>query len=281
MKYRVGCELKYAVRSPATFVFNVAVRESKQQKIIEEKFSLSPQKDVEELAARPEDNRFHRLNAGVGDLSLSYHAVVEHFAREVEGPIAEVPIESLPAEVISYLYPSRYCPSDKLLRLADRTFGGFNPGVTRVMAICNWIYTNVEYLRGNTDEHTSASETLVERVGVCRDFAHLGISLCRALGIPARFLSAYAYALDPSDFHACFEAYLGHCWYVFDATRLAPTGGFVRIGIGRDAADTSIASIYGDVEMVDMRVFVEPAQGAQESQASDFPVFTTAAVAIS
>lgn len=277
MKYQVGCALKYAVRSPATLIFNVAVVDSAHQKILEESLTLSPEANLEEVSDYA-GNRFHRLAAGIGELSLSYHAVVEHTATEVEEIIPEVPIEQLPADVISYLYPSRYCPSDKFTRLAERTFGYIVPGVTRVTAICNWIYDNVEYLRGNTDEHTSASETLIERVGVCRDFAHLGISLCRALSIPARFVTAYAYQLDPPDFHACFEAYLGHKWYVFDATRLAPPSGFVRIGVGRDAADTSFASIYGDVEMADMNVSIEPVAGSKKNA---LPRFSTAAIAIS
>lgn len=278
MRYRVGCELQYLLSTPSTLIFNVAVVESAAQKIIEEKLVFAPALKPDEMTDHA-GNRFHRLTAGEGELKLSYHALVEHTATQTEEFIPEVPVEQLPADVISYLYPSRYCPSDKFARVAERTFGHLTPGASRVTAVCNWIYDNVEYQRGNTDEHTSAMETLVERVGVCRDFAHLGITLCRTLNIPARFVSAYAYQLDPPDFHACFEAYLGGKWYVFDATRLAPPAGFVRIGVGRDAADTSFASIFGAAEMTEMSVSITPIAGAQKSE--DFPAFTTATVAIS
>ncbi len=146
-------------------------------------------------------------------------------------------------------------------------------------AICNWIFENVEYLRGSSDQHTSAFDTVTERAGVCRDFAHLGIAFCRALNIPARFLSAYAYELLPPDFHACFEAYLGHRWYVFDATRLAPQNGLIRIGVGRDAADTPFASIFGAAEMNSISLSVETAE--DQASAKDRPAFTTSAIALS
>ena len=112
-----------------------------------------------------------------------------------------------------------------------------------------WIHDNVEYVRGSTNSGTSAYDTVTQRVGVCRDFAHLGIALCRALNIPARYFTGYAYELEPPDFHACFECYIGGEWMVFDATRLAHLNGLVRIASGRDAADTAVASIFGAVKL--------------------------------
>ena len=116
-----------------------------------------------------------------------------------------------------------------------------------MVAIADWIHDNVEYLRGSTNSVTSAFDTVTQRTGVCRDFSHLGIALCRALNIPARYFSGYAYELDPPDFHACFECFIGGSWVVFDATRLAHLNGLVRIGTGRDAADAAVASIFGSV----------------------------------
>ena len=112
-------------------------------------------------------------------------------------------------------------------------------------AITDWIHDNVEYVRGSTNSETSAYDTVTQRVGVCRDFAHLGIALCRALNIPARYFTGYAYELEPPDIHACFECYIGGTWMVFDATRLAHLNGLVRIAAGRDAADTAVASVFG------------------------------------
>jgi transglutaminase-like putative cysteine protease len=123
-----------------------------------------------------------------------------------------------------------------------------------VVAITDWIYENVEYLSGSTSSQTSAYDTVTERAGVCRDFAHLGIALCRALTIPARYFTGYAYQLNPPDFHACFEAYIGGQWLIFDATRLAPLNGLVKIAAGRDAADASVASIFGSVTSKNVQV---------------------------
>ena len=155
---------------------------------------------------------------------------------------------------IPYLFPSRYCQSDRLSRLAWDLFGDIENPHEKVVAITDWIHENVEYLRGSTDSITSAYDTVTQRTGVCRDFAHLGIALCRALNIPARYFSGYAYQLEPPDFHACFECFIGGSWVVFDATRLAHLNGLVRIGTGRDAADAAVASIFGSASCTEMTV---------------------------
>ena len=105
-----------------------------------------------------------------------------------------------------------------------------------------------------TDAETSAYDTVTEQAGVCRDFAHLGIALCRALTIPARYFTGYAYQLSPPDFHACFEAYIDGDWVLFDATRLIPLNGMVKIATGRDAADAAVASIFGDINFISSKV---------------------------
>ncbi len=134
-------------------------------------------------------------------------------------------------------------------------------GYSRVNAICNWIHEYVAYEGGVSDAMTSAFDTVTQRAGVCRDFSHLGIALCRALGIPARYVSAYAYRLQPPDFHAVFEALLhgpgGPAWYVFDPTRLADPAGLVRIGIGRDAAEVAFSTIFGAFEAGKPEVWIE------------------------
>ena len=118
------------------------------------------------------------------------------------------------------------------------------------MALTQWIYRNVEYLSGSTNSETSAYDTVTQQAGVCRDFAHLGIALCRALTIPARYFTGYAYQLFPQDFHACFEAFIGGKWLLFDATRLIPLNGLIKIAHGRDAADAAVANIFGDVNFI-------------------------------
>ncbi len=160
----------------------------------------------------------------------------------------------MPSEVLPYLNPSRYCESDRLLRLARKEFGEAAPGYSRVAAICDWTHELLEYVAGSTNAGSSACDVLVQRAGVCRDFAHVALALCRALSIPARYVSGYAVGLIPPDFHGFFEAYLGTRWYLFDATRMAPRDGFVRIGTGRDAADAAFATVIGAATFQGMKV---------------------------
>lgn len=261
-KFNIGCQLKYNLVQPTTMIFNIQAVKTNGQKILHEELKLEPPLKVEEYISPLEGNRYIRVNAPPGDLEIGYKAMVElsHFYAD-DKAIAEIDPANLPAETFHFLYPSRYCQSDLMAGLAESEFGELQPGYSRVMAICDWIYDKVKYLSGSTNSQTSAYDTATERAGVCRDFAHLGIAFCRALNIPARFVSAYAYKLEPPDFHACFEAYLGDRWYLFDATRLVPLSGIIRIGTGRDAADVSFGTLFGTVEMKEMRVFAEVAEG--------------------
>jgi transglutaminase-like putative cysteine protease len=159
----------------------------------------------------------------------------------------------MPASALNYLNPSRYCQSDRLYRFAYHQFGSHQHAYQKVMAVRDWIFTNVQY-GGFTTAQTSAYDTITEQIGVCRDFAHLGVALCRALTIPARYFTGYSYQLTPPDFHACFEAYLGGSWVVIDATKLAPLNGLVKIATGVDAVDTAFASIFGNLQFLNMNV---------------------------
>lgn len=276
MKFKVGCELDYEVSANSTFIFNVNVAKTPNQNILEEYLCLEPDLNHEEYIAPVLDNRYIRINVPSGNLHLSYQALVDVIYDETNPTtINEVPIAQLPLELLQYIYPSRYCQSDRLMRFAQSEFGHLLPDYSRVTAICNWIYDNVTYLSGSSDQHTSAFDTVTERAGVCRDFAHLGIAFCRALNIPARFASGYAYKLQPPDFHAYFEAYLGDRWYLFDATRLAPRNGLIRIGTGRDAADIAFATIFGMAEMNQMKVEVECLETHSDS---DCPEYTYQAI---
>jgi transglutaminase-like putative cysteine protease len=223
-------------------------------------------------------NRYVRFQAGPGELTVDYDAEVELEVRSDDpARVPEIPPATLPFEALPHLYPSRYCQADRLPRAAQADFGQLAPGHGRVTAICNWIYEQVEYRRGTSDVHTSACDTLVDRAGVCRDFAHLGIALCRALGIPARFVSCYAWRLDPPDFHAVFEAWLGGRWYLFDPTRQAALDGLVRIGVGRDASEVAFSTIHGAVSPTDMSVRIEPTiEPAEPSDPTIMAISTSA-----
>lgn len=252
MKFSLGCTLAYRVEAPTPFVFNIEAAEYAAQAILSETLEITPTATIERWTMPESGNRYLRLVADPGELQLTYWAEVELAPQLLEPEaIGEIAAGELPLDVLTHLYPSRYCQADKLRRFATRTFGDLPPGYQRVAAICNWICDNVDYIPGSSDALTSAFDTVTERAGVCRDFAHLGIALCRALGIPARYISAYAWRLDPPDFHAVFEALLsgpnGVGWYVFDPTRKAAPDGLVRIGIGRDAAEVAFCTPFGTV----------------------------------
>jgi transglutaminase-like putative cysteine protease len=263
MDFAIGCSLAYSVNAPAALVFNLeAATHLSRQIIRSESLSVHPPLEPERFTAPETGNRFARFVVSPGSFRLDYRAEVT-LDPLVQDPAAvgEFQAQDLPMTTLPHLYASRYCQSDQLLRFANRQFGREPSGYLRVTAICNWIYSNVDYISGSTDALTSAFDTVTQRAGVCRDFAHLGIALCRALGIPARYVSAYAWRLVPPDFHAVFEAYLsgpdGGGWYLFDPTRMTGADGLVRIGIGRDAADVAFCSIFGDVTSGPPQVWID------------------------
>ncbi|UXN74614.1 transglutaminase family protein [Devosia sp. A8/3-2] len=256
MKFSLGCDIGYEIIEPATLIFNIEAIAGGRQRILSEKLTITPDLPADEKTATETGNRYLRLTAQPGLLRLRYAADIELDAlHNPPGTVDEVPVARLPLDTLPYLNPSRYCPSDQLARFANRQFGRTAPGFGRVSEICNWIHSEVDYLSGTSDTTTTAADTFALRAGVCRDFAHLGITFCRATGIPARFVSCYAWQLHPQDFHAVFEAYLGDRWYLFDATRMAALDGMVRIGCGRDAADTAFATIYGAVNPLPIEVW--------------------------
>ena len=257
MKFQVFSELTYEVRMPTTFIFNIQASKTSSQTVIEESLVIDPELPLEEFTSSNDEVRFVRLQVNDHlNFKITYKATVDlkdKIFNEKE-LLNNVPVMKLDADVIPYLFPSRFCQSDKIQKLASKEFGDIENTYSKVVAINDWIYENVEYLNGSTNSSTSAYDTLTERAGVCRDFAHLGITLCRALSIPARYFTGYAYKLDPPDFHACFEAYIGGEWLFFDPTKLVPANGLVKIANGRDAADAAVASIFGNTVCTSMVV---------------------------
>lgn len=258
---QVGSRLQYLVESPTTLLLNISVAQNDHQSTSQESIEIEPFHKLEECAVGPLGNRLVRINAMPGDLMIQYLATVQLHASEVDSAnVTETEYEDLPADALAYLNPSRYCESDKLFRFAGEEFGSLLPGYSRVTAICNWTFEHLTYTPGSTGPTTTACDVLLQRTGVCRDYAHVAISMCRAMGIPARYVSGYAVNLQPPDFHGFFEAYLNGRWYLFDATRLAPVGGFVRIGTGRDAADVAFATIRGDAQSTNLEVWADEMQ---------------------
>jgi transglutaminase-like putative cysteine protease len=245
--------LRYEIADHASdFVFNIHAARTGCQSVVAEQLELS-QPVVPVMYTDPSyGTRYMRLQAESGELTVRYDATVS-IVHHTESPerLSEVPISELPPEVLPFLYPSRYCQSDRLHRLATREFGSLRQGYRRVQAIVDWIRARTKFLSGSSNGSTSAVDTLIEQVGVCRDFAHLMIALCRAVNIPARFVTGIDYgadpALGPTDFHAYVEVFLGDRWYLFEPAGVSPPMGLVRLGTGRDAADVSFATMFGAI----------------------------------
>ncbi len=256
MSFRISARLNYSVHSPSTMLLSIHALTTSSQTLAEENFEISPSLAWEEFPLETGQNRYIRLQTGATEeLAISYTALVETTPVIVDADeIHRTPVAWMDRAALPYLFPSRYCQSDRLGRLAAKMFGDLLHPFDQVMAISDWIYENIDYISGSTDAATSAFDTVTQRAGVCRDFAHLGIAFCRALSIPARYFTGYSCLLDPPDFHACFEACIGNRWFVFDATRLAPLNGLVRIATGRDAADASVATIFGSMSLQSMEV---------------------------
>lgn len=253
VRLEFSTELGYDVQAPGcTFIFNVQAARTPRQFVVYESLKLSPDVSCVAHTDPATQSRFLRVRPGAGWFSLRYHAVVEltHFEASAD-QLPELSPQALPGEVLPYLYPSRYCQSDRLLNLANQEFGNLPSGHSRAQAICKWVAQHVTFHGNTSSSATSALDTLIERVGVCRDFAHLMIALCRASNLPARMASGMDYGADPvlgpPDFHAYVEVFLGDRWYIFDPSGTAIPMGFVRFATGRDAADIAFATIFGSV----------------------------------
>lgn len=265
MRFKLGCSLSYELKTETVFIFNVEVAHLRSLRILDETLTLTPDLARRVYVTPDLKNRYLGLNVAAGALALEYDAEVELTVHRADpATIPETPVADLPLDILPFLLPSRFVSSDRLAAFAQAEFGHLPKGHRRVNDICTWIHEHIAYRRGASDGETTAHETLLMRAGVCRDFAHLGTAFCRALGIPARFVSCYAYGLVPSDFHAVFEAYLDGRWWLFDATRQAHLDGLVRIGVGRDAAEIAFCTPYGEMTPTGMQIRIDRADGGPE-----------------
>lgn len=256
MRFDVEASLTYDFASPCEVLLLVEAAHGPDQVVSHEALTFWPNVD----AVRIDDPvTFERRTVftAQGRVNALYRAQVEVMPRGHE--LADMPamaIRDLPSAVLPFLRPSRYSPSDRLERFVEHRFGDLKGG-RRVEAILAWIAENVVYRAGVSDTATTAVDTLVDRAGVCRDFTHLVIGLCRASDIPARAVSAYAWKLEPPDLHAIAEIYLGGRWQLVDATGLAPIDGLVRVATGRDAADIAFMTIFGQATLVEQSFSIQ------------------------
>jgi transglutaminase-like putative cysteine protease len=250
MRFDVEASLTYDFATPCEVLLLIEAAHGPDQSVGLEALTFWPDVD----AVRVDDPvTFERRTVftASGRVNALYRAQVEIMRRDhdVTGAAA-MAIRDLPSEVLPFLRASRYSPSDRLESFVHREFGDLQGG-RKVRAMLDWIAEHIDYLAGVSNANTTAIDTLIDRAGVCRDFTHLIIALCRAADIPARAVSAYAWKLEPPDLHAIAEVYLGGRWRLIDATGKAPIDGLVRVATGRDAADIAFMTIFGRATLVE------------------------------
>ncbi len=237
MRRRVGCRIELQIHGRAQLAFQIAVAEHPGLSITEQLTITADGFDVEPRVLRgAPGGRVHWLGLDGGRVVLDYLATVDGLADSA-------PADQL--DSLAYLRPSRYAPSDHLVNFARYEFAGVTDPRKLLDAVSSWVANRIRYAPGSSVGTDGALETLLSGRGVCRDYAHLVVTLLRALDLPARFAAVYAPGLMPMDFHAVPEALVEGTWRVVDPTGMAPRQSLLRIATGRDAADTAFLSNYG------------------------------------
>lgn len=247
MRLRIDATLDYHFPAHAPVLLQCEVAPMPDQQLVEDRLTVATATPLTPIGGLQGIGR-RTWTAGEGSFVAKYEATVD-VVREVPdlSRLQAVRMRELPGRVVHFLWPSRYVQSDALKEFATGQFGP--PGGGAVAAMADWTRTNIEYLPGCSNEATTACDTFQQKQGICRDFAHVMLSFARALDIPARMVSAYAWNIDPPDFHAVVEVYLSNgaeaAWYLVDPSGLAAIDGIARIGVGRDATDISFMTIFG------------------------------------
>ncbi len=258
MKLSIETRLEYQLPTTTDVLLQLEAAVIPEQHVEQARLDLPPSDHFARLPGHDTigDRIWLRAN---GLLSIRYEGIVDVQRLDAEiSQVSAVPPHLLPAETIQYLLPSRFCPSDEFQAIADDEFGTLEGGA-RVQAIRDWIELRMTYTPGSSTPYTGAMETFVTRNGVCRDYAHLMISLVRASAIPARFASVYGLNVEPQDFHAVAEVFLDNAWYMIDPTGMSRSEEMAKIGIGRDAADVSFLTSYGPAFLQEQQVRVQAA----------------------
>ncbi len=259
---RVGCELIYETTAATPTLVTFKPRQDAFQSIRQESMQFEPELSATEF----EDdhlNIVYRLVMKPGRNVLRYDAIVmvPGVAEDFAWLDGAIPPHELPASVLRYTLPTRYCDTDKLLDFAWAHFGHLPHGLPRVRGICDWLHRNIEYRTLSGSPNLSAHDIIERRYGVCRDLAHTAVALCRAFNLPARYVSGYVPDIGfqdpgaPNDFHAYCEVYLGGRWQVFDARYNQPRIGRVRISAGYDAVNCAFTTVYGQAALTNFEVW--------------------------
>lgn len=261
---RVGCDLAYETTTSVPVLLNLKPRMDPRQAVQSEMITFGANLPAEEFEDR-HGNIVYRLVLHPGRNQIRHDAIVSipslYDNQELPPHPAPIRLAELPPELLRYTLPSRYCDSDKLLNFAWQQFGQIEDGLPRVQAICDWVHNNVEYRFGSGSPEISAWDVIQRRYGVCRDFAHCTTALCRAMNLPARYVTGHLPDIGfvdpgtPMDFHAYFEVYLGGKWYTYDARFNVPRIGRIKVASGLDAVDAALSTSYGAARLVHFEVW--------------------------
>jgi transglutaminase-like putative cysteine protease len=258
---RIGCRMTYEAKKPTTALFIIKPRRDEAQRVWQERFSFNPSLPGTEYQDE-HDNIVYRTALAEGSTTIEHDALVavsshyDNFGLKPEF----IPLSKMPRSALRYTMPSRYCDSDNLIEFAHDTFGKISPGVDLVQAICDWTHNNIEYRFGSGSANISASQIIERRYGVCRDFAHVAVALCRVFDLPTRYVTGHLADIGriapgtAMDFHAYFEVYLGE-WFTFDARFNVPRVGRIKVAHGLDAVDGAIATLYGEAPLTHFEVW--------------------------
>jgi transglutaminase-like putative cysteine protease len=269
---RVGCNLAYETTVQTPVLLVLKPRLEGRVLVMQERLSFGiglPSYEFQDSHG----NVTYRSTFMPGRNEIRHDAIVAVSSlpdsREIMGNI--LPVGLLPFELLRYTLPSRYCDSDKLMNFAWNQFGHITHGLPRVQAICDWVHNNIEYRYMSGRADLSASEVIERRYGVCRDFAHAAIALCRAFNLPARYVTGHMPDIGyidpgtPMDFHAYCEVYLGQEWLTFDARFNVPRIGRIKVAHGLDAVDGAFATIYGEANLTHFEVWAYQVNAQQVS----------------
>jgi transglutaminase-like putative cysteine protease len=267
MKIRAGYEISYDCPQPTPMIAMLSVHPSRIPDLITpDTLRLDPP-----IAANSYRDGFgntcHVIHAPKGRLTLSTDFFIRDSGKpdDVEPGTEQHPLEKLPVDTLVYLLGSRYCDTDRFIQLAWSTFGKVEKGWPLVQAICDYVHDRIKFGYEHASPTKTAWHTHAERRGVCRDFAHLAITLCRCMNVPARYCTGYLGDIgvppepDPMDFSAWFEAYLGGRWYTFDARHNTPRIGRILMARGRDATDVAIGTLFGPCTLARFAVVTDEA----------------------
>lgn len=257
MKLAIDVTLEYTLSGPTDVLLQIEAAMIPEQTVEHARIDLPPTEHFARVAGHNAigDRIWVRAD---GTLSVRYEALVA--INRITANIADlpaVPPHLLPAETIEYILPSRYCPADEFQALVSADFENLQGGA-RIAAMRDWIENHIAYVPGSSNAATTALETYVSRTGVCRDYAHLMIAMARASTIPARFASVYGLGVEPQDFHAVAEVFLDNTWHLIDPTGMSRADRMAKIGVGRDAADVSFLTSFGNATLQSQAVAVSP-----------------------